>query len=97
MDRTKTIVGVSLVALAVHTVAHEGVIGHGLPSAFIMASPAVAASTASVTSVMVTPDFVMSFGSASTEAIYPGVPDSKPLKSDGQVQLPMPPKPGPKA
>jgi hypothetical protein len=97
MDPTKTIIGVSLVALAAHTVdlAHEGVIGHGLPSAFIVPSTGVATSTASI-SVMVTPDFVMSFGSAVTEAVYPGVADSQVLKHAGQVQLPSS-KAGPKA
>jgi hypothetical protein len=93
----KTIVGASLFAFGTHTfdLAHEGIIGHEMPSAFIVPSTGVATSTASI-SVMVTPDFVMSFGSAVTEAVYPGVADSQVLKHARQVQLPSS-KAGPKA
>ena len=50
-------------------------------------------STASMTTV-----FVTHFGNAITEAVYPNVPDSTPLKNDGQtVPTPLPPKGGPKA
>jgi len=79
----KAIVAASLGAFAVETtdlVFHQIKIGHGLPSAMQMASSSTTASTTTV--------FVVSFGNAITEAVYPGVPDTKLLKGGGQIVLP---------
>jgi hypothetical protein len=96
----KSIVGASLFAFGAHTfdLAHEGITGHELPSALhfvqIAAGSGVAATSSSGTATVSA--VFSSFGSATTEAIYPGVANSQVLKHDGQVQLPLPPKPGPK-
>jgi len=90
----KTIVGASLFAFGTHTfdLAHEGIIGHEMPSALQMAASGVAA-TASTATVSIA--FYGSFGSASTEAVYPNVADSKVLKHDAET-VPTPPNAGPK-
>jgi hypothetical protein len=91
----KTIVGASLCAFGAHTLdlAHEGIIGHELPSALqLVASFGGGAASTGASTVFV----VASFGNASTEAVYPNLPDAKVLKNDGQMVLP-PSKAGPKA
>jgi hypothetical protein len=86
----KAIVAGSLAAFAAEAadIGHVSWV-HALPSALQLAT--MASTTSSISAV-----FVADFGSASTEAVYPNVPDSKPLKNDGQVQLPSS-KAGPKA
>jgi hypothetical protein len=99
----KTIVGASLFAFGTHTfdLAHEGVIGHEMPSALhfvqIAAGSGVAATTSTATVSIAFYGTVpkTSFGNSSTEAVYPNVPDTKVLKSDG-VTVPTPPNGGSK-
>jgi hypothetical protein len=75
----KTIVGASLFAFGTHTfdLAHEGVIGHEMPSALhfvqIAAGSGVAAtiSTATVSIAFYGTVPKTSFGNSSTEAVYP--------------------------
>jgi len=82
----KTIIFGSLTAFAVETsvLAHNGRIGHGLPSA-VQIAPTLASSGAA--SMLVVSGALHHFPSAITEAVYPGVADSKVLKNDGQLVL----------
>jgi hypothetical protein len=83
----KTIAGVSLFAFGMHTVdlAHEGVIGHELPSAIQWATVGVAATGSTASYAM----YATSFGNAITEAVYHNIGDSRVLKHDGET-LPAP-------
>lgn len=89
----KAIVAGSLAAFAAETadlVYHVSWV-HSLPSALQLATMSSTSSTSTITTV-----FVANFGNASTEAIYPNVPDTKVLKNDG-VTVPTPPNGGSKA
>ena len=70
----KTIIFGSLTAFAVETsvLAHNGKIGHGLPSA-VQIAPTLASSGAA--SMLVVSGALHHFPSAITEAVYPGVAD----------------------
>src|SRR5260370_8978454 len=85
----KTIVGASLFAFGTHTfdLAHEGIIGHEMPSALQMAASGVAATTSTAT---VSIAFCGSVGSASTAPVYPHAADSEVPKHTAQTVPPPP-------